>query len=772
MASDGHLIFDTNIDYDGILNGLKELEKKLEGYTVGKDIFANLAADAIKAAGGAFSSAAQMGVEFEASMSRVQAVSGATADELENLTDLARAYGASTVFSSSECADALNYMAMAGWNVEQMTNGLSGILNLAAAAGEDLGTTSDIVTDALTAFGMSAEEAGHFADILATASSKSNTNVSMMGETFKYVAPVAGALGYSAEDVAVAVGLMANSGIKASQAGTSLRAILSNLTEPTDKQAEAMETLGISLTDSEGKMKSLDELMGDLRTGFSGLDEATQASYASIIGGQEAMSGLLAIVNASNTDFNNLKSAIYGCDGACDSMAETMTDNVSGELKTLQSMAEELQLSLYDMFQPALMKAIPKVQDAVGWITDHLDEIIAFAKPVSIALASIFAVNKAVKFCGAIKNIFSVINAGMSSNPVGMIFKAAEAVTVLGTTVFSLFDAMGKVPDYDGTLQECRQEIEETTAALELARTEYDENSGVVQQLESDLALLNRQYEQGGGMLGELEQEIEQVSNAYDAMKQEQEEAIQNFDNNEASGMRAVAMLESLSEKSELTAADLNLMKSYADYLNDNFNCNIQVNYDTGELTGFDPKDIAAQVAKIAQQNRADYAIKQITSADFVNEYLDAYEVYTKAKKEADEAFAEYQEAFEEYGYGGSEWVNSLYVEYENLKQAEDEAASELDNYNTNLDEMGRMAGMSAGAIEEYRQSLENTDVAIGDLQKSTEDAKESIDFIQEGITAAQDVLTQHQDRILEIAQAYDEAYDAAYSSFQGQFGL
>lgn len=376
MAYDGSLIFDTSIDSKGVEDGLKEIQKTADGYTIGKNIFSNLTTDAIQAAGSALKDAAQTGINFEASMSKVQATSGATTQELESLTALAREYGSSTVFSSSECADALNYMAMAGWNVEQMTNGLPGILNLAASAGEDLGTTSDIVTDALTAFGMQAEDSAHFADVLAIASSKSNTNVAMMGETFKYVAPVAGALGYSAEDVAVAVGLMANSGIKAGQAGTSLRAILSNLTEPTDKQTEAMDALGISLTDSEGGMKTLDELLGDMRTSFSTLTEAEQASYASMIGGQEAMSGLLAIVNASDTDFNDLKTAIYDCDGACDQMAATMTDNVSGELKSLESMTEELELSLYDMFKPMLQDALPKVQDGVEWVTENLDEIV------------------------------------------------------------------------------------------------------------------------------------------------------------------------------------------------------------------------------------------------------------------------------------------------------------------------------------------------------------------------------------------------------------
>ena len=174
--------------------------------------------------------AVKTGADFDSSMSQVAAVSGATGDDFDKLREKAREMGAKTKFSASEAADAMNYMAMAGWKTEDMLNGIEGIMNLAAASGEDLATTSDIVTDALTAFGLTAADSGHFADILAAASSNANTNVSMMGETFKYCAPVAGALGFSAEDTAEAIGLMANSGIKASQAGTALRTIMNNLT--------------------------------------------------------------------------------------------------------------------------------------------------------------------------------------------------------------------------------------------------------------------------------------------------------------------------------------------------------------------------------------------------------------------------------------------------------------------------------------------------------------------------------------------------------------
>ena len=219
-------------------------------------------------------------------MSKVSAISGATGDNFKQLKEKAMEMGKKTKFSATESAEAFEYMAMAGWKTEEMLGGIEGIMNLAAASGEDLATTSDIVTDALTAFGLSASDSAEFADVLAAASANANTNVSMMGDTFKYVAPVAGALGYSVQDTAIAIGLMANSGIKASQAGTALRSILSRMAKPTEQVQTAMNELGISLTDSNGNMKSMRQVMEDMRNGFSGLTKDQQAAYAATIGGQ------------------------------------------------------------------------------------------------------------------------------------------------------------------------------------------------------------------------------------------------------------------------------------------------------------------------------------------------------------------------------------------------------------------------------------------------------------------------------------------------------
>lgn len=379
MAYDGTLKFDTSIDSKGFQSGIDGIGSIAEkGLKATGAILAGTAT-AIGAIGAA---SVKVGSDFEASMSKVAAISGATGDDLKALTDKAKEMGATTKFSASESADALQYMAMAGWKTEDMLNGLEGIMNLAAASGEDLATTSDIVTDALTAFGLSAEDSTHFADVLAQASSNANTNVGMMGETFKYVAPVAGALGYTAEDTALAIGLMANSGIKASQAGTSLRSIMSRMAKPTKEVQGAMDKLRVSLTDSNGNMKSLNEVMGDLRKGFAGLSEAEAAEMAAALGGQEAMSGLLAIVNASDDDFDKLSDAIYSCDGAAKRMADTMNDNMQGQITILKSGLEGLSISLYENMEAPLKEVVKEAQNMVQQLQDAfnnggLDEVVS-----------------------------------------------------------------------------------------------------------------------------------------------------------------------------------------------------------------------------------------------------------------------------------------------------------------------------------------------------------------------------------------------------------
>lgn len=315
-----------------------------------------------------------VGANFEEQMSAVQAVSMASEGDMLRLNEMAKELGASTKFSATEVGQGFEYMAMAGWKTEDMLSGIGGVLNLAAASGEDLGEVSDIVTDAMTAFGLGADQAGRFADILAMASSNANTNVSMMGETFKYVAPVAGTLGYGIEDTAVAIGLMANSGIKASQAGTALRSMFSRLSTQPKEVQKAMDALNLSLTDQDGNMKSFMDLMQDMRAGFAGMSELEQADIAAKIGGQEAMSGILAMVNASEEDFEKLTAAINDSAGAAEKMAGIRLDNLKGDMTILRSAAEGFGIELFENLNGPAREI---VQDGTEFIGDMTKEISA-----------------------------------------------------------------------------------------------------------------------------------------------------------------------------------------------------------------------------------------------------------------------------------------------------------------------------------------------------------------------------------------------------------
>ena len=362
------------------------------------------------AVGGLGAAAVKVASDFDSAMSQVAAVSGATGKDLEALRDKAREMGSKTKFSASEAAEAMNYMAMAGWKTNDMLSGIEGIMNLAAASGEDLATTSDIVTDALTALGLSAEDSGHFADILAAASSNANTNVSMMGETFKYCAPVAGALGFSAEDTAEAIGLMANAGIKSSQAGTAMRSMMTNLTGEVKFVGDAFGELTIQTTNTDGSMRSLGDILADCRAAFAQMSESEKAANAEALVGKNAMSGFLAVMNAAPGDIEKLNNAINNCDGTAEKMAATMQDNLAGQLTILKSQLEELAISIGEILMPYIRQIVGWIQGLVDWL-NSLDEgtkkIIVTVALVAAALGPVLIVIG--KVVGAIGTIMTVV---------------------------------------------------------------------------------------------------------------------------------------------------------------------------------------------------------------------------------------------------------------------------------------------------------------------------------------------------------------------------
>lgn len=389
--------------------------------------------------------------DFDSEMSKVSAISGATGTDLDKLRGKAREMGAKTKFSASEAAQGMQYMAMAGWKTQDMMDGLEGIMNLAAASGEDLASTSDIVTDALTAFGLSAKDSSHFSDILAAASSNANTNVSMMGETFKYAAPVLGSLGYTAEDAALAIGLMANAGIKSSQAGTSLRGAITNLAKPTDTVAAAMDKYRISLTDSSGKMLSLRELMEQLRQKLGGLSEAEQAQAAAALFGKEAMSGMLAIINGSDKDFEKLAGAIDNCDGSSEKMANTMNDNLQGQITILMSQLQELAISFGEILMPKIRDIVTHIQNFVDKL-NAMDEgqketILRIGMFVAALAPMLMGLGKVITFSANVSRALGTLSAGLvkAGGFSGVFTKALGLITSPAAIVVGVIAAITAV---------------------------------------------------------------------------------------------------------------------------------------------------------------------------------------------------------------------------------------------------------------------------------------------------------------------------------------
>lgn len=432
------------IDFD---KSMKRMTKSTEAIAkkfkaVGKGLTLGLTAPIIAMGTAAIKTAA----DFDVSMSKVAAISGATGEDLETLRQLAKDLGASTKFSATEAADGMNYLAMAGWGVGDIMGAMPGLLNLAAASGEELGTTADIVSDAMTAMGIGAEGAGHFADVLAMAASKSNTNVSMLGESFKYAAPLAGTMGWSLEDLTMQLGLMANAGIKGSQAGTTFKSAMAAMLAPTYKQSTAMAELGLSMTNTDGSMKSLGDITAMLRDKFATLDEAQQAQYAATIFGKEAMSGMLAVINASESDFTSLVGNLGNAEGAAATMAATMQDNLGGSFTKLKSALEGIAIQIGEILMPTITKIVAVFAswvDAFAQLDPGTKEmIVKIAALAAVIGPLIIVVGSIISAFGKIQAVLAILGPAMGGivTALGPIGIAIAAVVVAGVLLYKNWD--------------------------------------------------------------------------------------------------------------------------------------------------------------------------------------------------------------------------------------------------------------------------------------------------------------------------------------------
>lgn len=448
--SDGKVVIETGLDSSGIEKGLKKLgnitSKGMKAATVAVTGTAT-------ALGGVATAAIKAGSDFEAQMSRVQAISGATGKELEELRSQAVELGADTSFSASEAAQGMENLAAAGFETNEIMDAMPGLLDLAAASGEDLASSSDIAASTLRGFGLAASEAGHVADVLAENANRTNSSVAETGEAMKYIAPLARAAGISMEETAAAIGIMANAGIQGSQAGTTLRGALSRLSKPTADMQQAMNELGIEFYDSEGKMLSLADQVGMLKSAMEGMTDEQKNNYLVTLYGQEALSGMLALINEGPDSLASLTAAYEECDGSAQTAAATMQDNLKGAVEELSGSAESLGIVFYDSVAGSLKEAAQSATESVNNITDAfnnggLNSAIEAAGNEFANLATA-AASQAPKMVDAAVSFIQSFVQGIVNNRGQLISAAGDMANALASGLAELLPAQLQRPVED-----------------------------------------------------------------------------------------------------------------------------------------------------------------------------------------------------------------------------------------------------------------------------------------------------------------------------------
>lgn len=671
--------------------------------------------------------------DFEYAMSGVAAIANASNDEISALTEKAQAIGASTVFTASQAAEALQYMALAGWNSQEMLAGVDGVINLAAASGENLGTVSDIVTDALTAFGLSAADTSHFVDVLAQASANSNTTVTMLGEAFKYAAPVAGALGYSVEDVATAMGLMANNGIKGSMAGTAMRTMFTKLTDDVVLSADAFGEVTISAANADGTMKPLSQTLAEMRGYFDQMTEVEKTSNAQAIAGQRAYAGLLAILNSTEEDYASLSAAIQDCTGAAQKMADVRMDNLQGDVTILQSAMDGLKIEIGNQLTPALRELTQTGTDVVDWahnfIAEHegmVETITILVTVMGVAVGTLTALSVAA---GVLKTAMGALNTVLMANPwiLAATAVAALATAVIGFSASVASDAIPTASDFN----EAARSMADTVADIDTAFTENrDSIEGTALQAEHYIDVLE-EIEAGGLETAEAQETYRQTVEKLNAILPEL-----NLTLDEQTGLvngGTAAIREQVTAWRDLAVQEA-LQQRYKETLD--------------QVAAVE----AERYANLAKLNQAevDHGLIQDSISD---KQLRMNELQAQMNDLIDA------------GSGGSESYKDLASEYESLSNECIALNDELILNESLQDELAKAIQDDTDAIEEQQGVVDEATEALRLFDEEQGNAAESA---EELTFAIGDIM----ESVDDLTKAFKDEYDAAYSSLKGQSGL
>ena len=745
---------------------IQELTEEQKRAAEGAGEFGNAGVQAIEAVGGAIAAAGiteamksiadaymecvEVAGNFGQAMSAVEAIANSNTSEMAALTAEAKELGATTKFTAQQSANAMEYMAMAGWDAREMLNGMDGVINLAAAAGEDLAQVSDIVTDNLSAFGLKASDTAHFADVLAAAAANSNTNISIMGETFKSSSSVAGALGYSVEDVAVMVGLMANNAVKGSRAGTALRNIFNGLLGGVTLTAEAFGELDYSAVNSDGSMKGLMETVKDLRGYFDEMTEAERVNNAMAIAGMRGYNGLLAILNATDEDFQSLYASINDCSGAAERMAKVKLDNLNGDITLANSAMEALQSTIGEQFNPELRELTQLKTELLNGLNDFIIENPALAKGVMAGAAAFGVMGTAIIGVNAAIKVFKALElATLFTGPAGVLLGVAAGIAGVTAAVVGFVEATRDGGPAVRELTEAARELNE--AIEEAGATCEDTTASTLAAADVANSYIDK-LEAMGDMANASDKEQKQYQNTLALLLQVMPELSDCISTTTDEYGRATYTLETTTEALRANTEEWKRnakAQAYQEYLN-----TLMEQYN-GVMLEAAENEIGLTQARYeleAASQKHNAAIERMN------------ELWAEASEEADRQYREYGILTDATGY--------LSQEYYDLQNSLSDLSNEVWEAQSSVEAHEKAIAKDAEAVAAAEAEMNAAEQAVNELTEAMGDYSDGQANTAAQESAVREALDGTMASVQALTEAYADAYDEALESFSGQFGL
>lgn len=748
-------------------------EKGTGAITDIKDVIVNAGiVMGLKKIGDAFLECSRSAAEFEAGIAKVSTIADTSRMSLSTIEADIMSLSRKTGQSAGDITEA-SYQAMsASVDTASAVKFVDEANKLAVGGFTQQATAADVLTTAINAYGLQVAEATRLSDMLIMTQNLGKTTVDELAQNMGRVIPLASAYNVEMDNLSAAYAEMTKNGIATAESTTYIKSMLNELGS---SGSEVSKVLTEQTGQSFAQLMQNGYSLGDVLQVLGQSVDGNTTAFNNLWGSQEAGIGALSLFNSGAEAFNGTLREMQGSAGATEKAYSAMTNTTEFAAQRMSNSFSNLKLTVGGQLNPVMEELYNKTADIVDSFTSFADEhpgvvagLTAVGTGLTVATLAVTGFTVVTKLSTlAVKAFTSVMNA----NPV---FALASGVITLVSAVSAFSEVMegnSGVEDYTGTMGECRTEIEATEEKYKAICETYGANSSAAKELAEELDTLNAQYVKGGGVLADYGQK---AAEAEEELRQTQDSIRESYDaiaNTQNGGMTAISMLESLSNKSQKTNADLDMMSQYADYLNDTFNCNIEVDYDTGKLTGFDPADASSLILDARKEAERQTAMDFLTSADEQNKYIDKLKQLKQAKQDYAELEKEIQKASTDLSYVNDSG-RDIWDEYENLP----EEIERLQNIvNKNSETFREQAAVIDETGETYNILMESLESAAEAEDEATEKAQEHTEVLsaeEQGAQAATEVLSGMSDEILELCGAYDEAYNSAYESFKGQFGL